>query len=264
MPFIRINNVDLYYEVHGKGDALLLISGLASDSQCWQGVLQRLAKHHTVIVFDNRGVGKSSVASSQSITISQMVDDVFELLEKLGIKRASILGHSMGGFVALEFAKRYPKNVKNLILVATSSKNSIRNKYLFRDWAESYRVGEGSLEIWFRNLFYWIFSKNFFDDKSMLEESLKQAINNPNLQTRESFNAQVEAINSFDVTAYLGEIKTRTLILTGSEDLLFSNTIPLQNSKHIVINEAAHAIFVEYPREFNEAVLDFLLTPNQK
>jgi len=154
MPYTKVNNVDLYYEVHGRGAVLLLISRLASDSQCWQGVLQRLAKHHTVIVFDNKGVGKSSFAPSKSITISQMADDVFELLERFGIKRASILGHSMGGFVALEFARRYPKNVKNLILVATSSKNSNRNSYLFRDWVKSYRAGEGSLELWFRNLFY--------------------------------------------------------------------------------------------------------------
>ena len=132
MAFLKIGDVHLYYEVHGNGDPLLLIAGLASDSQSWQPIIGELSRHYHVIVLDNRGVGRTS-PSEVDTSITLMSDDCIALVNHLGLTSVSILGHSMGGFVAMDCAIRYPDHVDNLILASTVAFTSQRNKRK-RDW----------------------------------------------------------------------------------------------------------------------------------
>jgi hypothetical protein len=114
MPKIKIGKTSLYYEVKGGGKPLLLIAGLGSDSSSWFGVSGTLSRRFKVIVFDNPGTGRSS-AMEKPFTIAHMADVVAEFLEYLKIKRANILGHSMGGYIAQELAVNYPECVDKLI-----------------------------------------------------------------------------------------------------------------------------------------------------
>ena len=114
MPSTKVNSVDLYYEIHGIGPPLMLISGLASDSQSWQPVLERLSRHYSVIIFDNRGVGRTK-PQDPGISIPRIADDCVALIEHLGLPSAALLGHSMGGFVALDCAIRYPEIPKEIM-----------------------------------------------------------------------------------------------------------------------------------------------------
>ncbi len=93
-----------------------------------------------------------------------MADDYAALLRHLGVNSANVLGHSMGGMVAQDLAIRYPELVDKLILEATVSKNSPRNNSLFADWAVSFAAGMNR-ELWFRNIFYWIFCARFFRER---------------------------------------------------------------------------------------------------
>jgi hypothetical protein len=90
----RINDVDLYYEVHGKGSALMLVAGLGSDSQSWVPNVQDLAQHYQVIIFDNRGTGRT-VPHETETSIQQMSDDCVALIKALGLSSVALLGHSM-------------------------------------------------------------------------------------------------------------------------------------------------------------------------
>jgi pimeloyl-ACP methyl ester carboxylesterase len=85
------------------------------------------------------------------------------LLRRLRISSVNMVGHSMGGFVALDCAIRYPENVSKLVLAGTSAFSSKRNNAIFLDWASSLESGT-DLNQWFRNIFCWLFTRRFLDN----------------------------------------------------------------------------------------------------
>src|SRR3712207_2615695 len=106
MPFVHVQGVSLYYEIHGDasrsaGPPLLLIAGLGFATWCWFKQIPTLARHYQVIVFDNRGTGRSD-KPWQSYTVATLADDAMGLLAALDIPRVHVLGTSLGGFIAQE------------------------------------------------------------------------------------------------------------------------------------------------------------------
>src|SRR5262249_55380769 len=119
MPKIRVDDIDIHYEVRGKGAPLLLIMGSQGNLDWWPEELkQGLEKHFRLIMFDNRGAGRTGEVDGQ-YRIPQMADDAAGLLEALEIPRAHVFGVSMGGMIAQEFALRHPKRVDHLVLGCT-------------------------------------------------------------------------------------------------------------------------------------------------
>lgn len=106
-------SMDLYYEVNGNGQPVVLLTG-GADVRNWTFVAPLLAKHYKVVAFDGRGTGKSP---SPLEDVNQ-VEDLLLLLDHLGINQATLIGHSMGGQIATEFALNYPERVSKLILLA--------------------------------------------------------------------------------------------------------------------------------------------------
>ena len=262
MPNAIINGVDLYYESHGEGVPLLLVAGLASDSQSWQPILPELSRNYNVIIFDNRGVGRTKPQDVKT-SIQLMADDCIGLIKHLGLKSVNLLGHSMGGFVALDCAIRYPQYFSKLILAASSAFISERNNELFRDWV-SYLKNGMKTELWFRNMFYWIFTKRFFKNERELDVAVQLAIEYPYPQTNIAFKNQVDAVKEFNCTKDLAGIKTKTMVICGKEDLLIT---PEDSSKALVsipgarffyVDHAAHAIHMEKPKEFANLIGLFL------
>jgi pimeloyl-ACP methyl ester carboxylesterase len=121
MPKAHANGIDIYYEVHGpaRGEPLVLISGLGYDHWMWHRMVPGLAEHFRVIVFDNRGVGKTDKPPGP-YTAQMLADDTAGLLAAVGITRAAVLGHSMGGFVAQALVLSRPELVSKLILASTN------------------------------------------------------------------------------------------------------------------------------------------------
>src|SRR5579884_503569 len=123
MPTARVNDIMIYYEIHGEGEPVLLIAGLNSDHTFYQraGIISRLAERYQVIAFDNRGVGQTDKPDIP-YSIDMMADDTAGLLQAIGITHAHILGVSMGGRIAVSLTLRHPSLVKSLILVSTTVK----------------------------------------------------------------------------------------------------------------------------------------------
>lgn len=119
MPQVNANGIKLYYETHGAGKPLVLISGLGYSLWQWHKMIPLLARHFTVIAFDNRGVGQSDKPAG-AYTAQMLAADTLGLLDALGIEKASLMGHSMGGFVAQAFALAYPQRLEKLILCSTN------------------------------------------------------------------------------------------------------------------------------------------------
>lgn len=106
--------MDLYYESYGKGHPVVLIHGGGADLREWKFLAPLLAGHYHVIAVDGRGVGQSPSPKEQV----NYVEDILLLIDELGLERPTLIGHSMGGQVATEFALAYPDRISNLILIA--------------------------------------------------------------------------------------------------------------------------------------------------
>lgn len=188
MPTLGVNGIQLYYEVHGEGEPLVLIVGLGTDISEWDSLIRPLAREFQVIAFDNRGAGRTD-KPNQPYTIELMADDTEELLRALGIQRANVVGVSMGGRIALALALRHPGRVGKLVLVSTSARAARR------PW-------------WFRPL-------------SLLSSGALFRGKYP--QPRAAFLRQLQASSSFNCADQLSEIVAPTLVMHGKRD----KTVPV-------------------------------------
>lgn len=261
MPVLRRDGVDLHYEVRGEGSPLMLVAGLAADSSYWMPVVDALAQHHTVVLVDNRGCGRT-IPLGAPTSIGAMADDCMALVRHLDLAPVTLVGHSMGGMIAQECAARHPDEVDRLVLVATGARASARDNDLFASWARLFPVIDRGL--WFRNLFYWVFTPGFFADRKAVDALVQLATGYPYQQTPEAFANQVRTIAAFDGTPALASIRARTLVMAGTVDLLFpvaasaafARSIP--HASFAPVEGAAHSIPMEQPQAFAELVLEFL------
>ena len=116
---VDVGDIDIAYKTFGKGDPILLINGYSFTMDSWDStLLGTLASNHTVIVFDNRGIGNTTAGSEQKVSIGLFANDTAGLLEALNIKKADVLAWSLGGRIAQELTLNYPDKVGKLILYA--------------------------------------------------------------------------------------------------------------------------------------------------
>ncbi|MBI4362095.1 MAG: alpha/beta fold hydrolase [Euryarchaeota archaeon] len=121
MPFARLGDLTLHYRTRGQGHPLLLICGLAMRSRAWLMQERYLQRRFQVIAYDNRGWGWTEKPPGP-YTVPQMAQDARALLDHLHVPRAHILGVSLGGMIAQEFALRHPERVDRLVLASTSAR----------------------------------------------------------------------------------------------------------------------------------------------
>ncbi len=262
MSYFENNHAEIYYQVHGKGPVILLIAGLASDSQSWQFILKPMTKNFTVITFDNRGTGRTKI-KDHNFSVRDMANDALALLKHLGIEECMVLGHSMGGCIAQDLALLIPEKISKLVLVSTTTKMSDRNKSLFDYFLAEWQSNIPQ-EQWLRNLFYWLFSPHAFTNKKFLDAAIIYTMCYPYQQTFESFKSQIDALVQYDSTAYVTDIVPETLIVSGTKDIL---VYPDESEKlkkiagfkdFKLVKNAGHSIHAEYPDEFVNSVSPFL------
>jgi hypothetical protein len=117
---IRVGDIDIAYKMFGKGDPILLIPGFSMTMEAWGPILNDLSKNHTVIIFDNRGIGETT-AGNKTFSMDLFVNDTAGLIDALEIEKPiDVLGLSLGGMIAQELAMSNPENIKHLIVVASS------------------------------------------------------------------------------------------------------------------------------------------------
>ncbi|MFH2120220.1 MAG: alpha/beta hydrolase [Pseudomonadota bacterium] len=141
MPTVRVDDINLYYEIQGEGIPLVLIMGLRRNLEWWYCQIPALSKHFKVIAFDNRGAGRSDKPDME-YSIRLFTDDTAGLMEALGIRNAHILGISMGGYIAQELALHHPDKVRSLILGCTSCGGS-RAVLMSEDRMKKFTENEG-------------------------------------------------------------------------------------------------------------------------
>jgi len=120
MDTVAVNGINLAYTRLGKGTPLVLVHGFPLDSSSWNELIPYLKDHFDLILPDLRGFGKSTTVEAP-YTLSDMADDLAGLLDHLGVEKTALAGHSMGGYISLAFAKKYPQRVSGLGLIASQA-----------------------------------------------------------------------------------------------------------------------------------------------
>jgi pimeloyl-ACP methyl ester carboxylesterase len=276
MPNAKVDSIELYYEEHGSGDPLLLIMGLAADSVAWMFQLPEFSKHYRTIIFDNRGVGRSSKPAGP-YTISQMAEDTAGLLEHLKIERTHVVGVSMGGMIAQELVLRHPERVRGLVLACTYPEPDAeierqREFSLAQFGGTITESGEMRVDLkaldpvaFFQHLLPTVFNPEFIQTElpklmQVFAGALQYGF------SMEAVLGQVAAVMGHKATDRLHQIKSPTLVITGDADRLvppgnsevLAKNIP--NAKLVKIAGGSHGFNFETPDLFNRAVLEFLQT----
>lgn len=248
--FFEHNNGKLYFEVVGEGEPIVLIHGFSLDHRMWEPQVEFLKDKFKVITYDLRGFGKSSVPTDKY----SHHDDLKALLEHLGISNTHLVGLSLGGEIAIDFALAFPNMAKSLVL-ADSSLGGYKSTV---DWNVHPEEGlERAKENWLNH------------------EVLKKTRENINASKKlrgiladysgwHWFNS--DSRERLDPTALerLEEIKVPTLIIVGEKDLPYYHDISniltskINISKKFIFPEAGHMVNLENPEKFNQIVLDFL------
>ena len=262
MPKISINGLQLYYEIEGVGAPVVLIPGFAAGRWIWFKQTAELSRQFRVIVFDPRGVSASDKPEG-SQTIGLLADDVAHLLQTIGIDSAHIVGASFGGFVAQEFALKYPGMTRKLVLCCTSfggPNHVVPTPETLMALAST--KGLNTEERMRENLLL-AFTPEYVRTQ-VAEVDHVVHLRAANEVPEHIYTSQLQAAISFNTEARLGQIAAPTLVLSGDADVI----VPVQNSRNLaaripgatlqIVAGGSHTFFIEQAAEFNRIIADFL------
>ena len=236
---------------------MLLIAGIASDGASW-GPLVPLLAGRRLILIDNRGCGQTKVEGP--IEIAEMADDCAALLDHLGLGAVDVVGHSLGGHIALDLAARHPAHVARLVTL-TSGSISAASRVLFRDMARLYFTIVP--QDWFRLLYQWLFSEPFFIDEANVAAAAEGSTSYAHRQSPGDFARQVAAIDRAGVLD-LASVRSPTLAVAAELDLLApakavrAMHAGIADVRFTTIAGTAHSIHWERPAETAVVIAGFL------
>lgn len=271
MAEVEVNGVNLWYEFTGEGETVVQIGGAVSAHEGYATITPGLSEHYRVLDYDHRGYGFSD-RPQQRYTLDTWSDDLAALLSALDIDKAHIHGGSMGSFIAINFAARYPERVDKLLLgagaVAKCDQMGILQFKIWQHLARAYGVESREVS---EELLTKAFSRTYLDNNFEGDEALRE------MQESTARNASTEvfidacqAMIDTDIRNQLSSVKSPTLVMVGSEDVLtpldagpggagaryVSENLP--NARLVVFEGSGHGHYIEQPEESLHAILEFL------
>jgi pimeloyl-ACP methyl ester carboxylesterase len=240
-----------------------MINGIGADRTAWSLQTPAIARDFRVITYDNRDVGETGAGRDpRPYRMRQFADDAAGLLDVLGVARAHVVGASMGGTIAQEFALAFPERTTSVTIVCSWARTDPWLAELLDFW-EGVFAAMGPVE-WARASWLTVFTHRYYRVPGNLEALLALARSNPRPQTTEMYRRQSRAAIGHDALARLGAITAPVHVIAGAEDLLtplrFSEEIAaaISGARLSIMTEVGHGMFWETTDEFNELVLGFL------
>jgi pimeloyl-ACP methyl ester carboxylesterase len=259
MAIARINGIDIYFERYGNGgEPLVFVHGYTGDITDWRHQIEPFSKDYQVLIFDNRGHGKSEAPTDRSAySIEQMADDAEALAAEVGFERYHLLGHSMGGAIVQEIALRSPGRLLSLTLEDTSplfdlSGNEMLSKLSAARNQIAETQGMGALARW---------KSPFPTPPHLPEERVAETAERLGRMSVDAFIGAQAALNAWTGTlGRLASIVAPTLAIVGDMDFAplvhaakeMAKAIP--GATHEVIPESGHSPQYERPALFNAAL----------
>ena len=247
MPKVQVNGIELYYEMHGNGPAVVFAHGAGGNHLSWWQQVPVFASRYRCITFDHRGFGQSPDVPNGPAS-QAFVEDLKDLLDHLQIERASLVAQSMGGRTCLGFALAYPERVPALVMADTTGG--------FSDARMAQLRAEGEAVLAEPNPPPRTYARHFPQEhpaQAFLYEQLR-ALNPPRREV------SVPGPTAEQIHA----LRTPTLLIVGEHDVIappavmkmFQSYIP--HARLAEVASAGHSVYFEKPVEFNRIVLDFL------
>lgn len=262
MPKVKVSDIEMYYESAGDGEPVVLVTGYGADLFAWALQTPVLSQDYAVYTVDNRGAGSTDKPAGP-YSIKMMADDLDGFFREMKLKKAHLVGHSMGGMIAQQFALDYPERLCSLTLASTSCRIPNGADLMLLLWADILeKLGN---ESFVNNIIGWCFTLDFIDKQfeTMLmlrQMSLDHLAEKP--LAPDSLRSQCAAITKFDVSQRIGQIRIPTMVLVGEQDILtppeFSKDIATRiPGSFLNVIEGGHAFNNQFPAQFNQALIDF-------
>jgi pimeloyl-ACP methyl ester carboxylesterase len=261
--FARVNGVNIAFRLQGEGPPLVLVMGYRLSSAAWPvSLIEALARQFSIITLDNRGTGQSD-KPVDGYAIANMARDLAGLLDELEISRTHVLGYSMGGAIAQEFARQFPERVSGLVLCATMC-GGPRAIYAPPPVVRVMREHDGlKPEEIARQIWKVTYSPGYLEvNRELAEDQMRREISAPT--PLHAADLQFQAFAEFDCSRAIPDIHAPTLVLTGELDQLVSP----QNSRQLaslipgaslaVIPGCGHRLLWEATDECVAIVTEFL------
>lgn len=261
MPTVEANGINLYYEETGEGPPLVCIMGITGPGNVWANHVAHWRRRFRCITVDNRGVGQSSMPSGP-YTTAMMADDYAELMERLNIDRACVIGCSMGSAIAQQLAIRHPERVASVVLMSPWARC---DRYA-RDAFEHLRTIKAKLTPaeFTRFLQLLIFAKPYWDDDASYQTILDgrlAAMEEMQPQPLHALEAQAEACITHDVLEELHRIACPALVIGGKDDIFTPRWMAEEVAARIpgcdlhLYERAGHAFHWECLADFNPRIV---------
>jgi pimeloyl-ACP methyl ester carboxylesterase len=282
---VHVGDIDVAYKMFGKGDPIILFSGASDNMDAWDpSLLKGISSNHTVIVFDQRGIGNTTVGTNP-YTPQQLANDTAGLLDALKIPKADVMGYSLGSYLAQQLTMMYPDKVNRLILVASSCggkdhtpkppeflelqseivNKSLNNVSISQEEIKSLvsaSLGSGWVKLHPESL-------EGFENITTFQQ-LKPAVNPEMVNNQNNVGKHWEDNPNWNgACEELAKLAKPTLVITGTDDNFYQ---PHVNSLKIVekipgawlvqIKDASHAVPDQYPVEISKILNTFLSTTN--
>jgi 3-oxoadipate enol-lactonase len=259
----RLHVVDQAAKDAGAPDVLWL-QGLNAPAAAWAVQLAHFARTHRCIAPDTRGVGQSD-APEGPYTTRQLAGDALRVLDACSVRRAHVVGLSLGGAVAQELALAHPARVRSVALLGSFSHQTPRSRARLEAWRALYPLATQSAELrqaWEKQAYAWLFTEKFWRREANVRAALRFAASQP-LQPVSGFQGQVDAALSHDTRDRLALLEVPTLIAHGLVDQLASaadaeamaHSIPA--AELLLIPDVGHAVNLEGQRSVNTALRNF-------
>ncbi len=249
MPKLSRDGVNIHYEVHGSGPPLLLTHGYSSTSAMWQGQVAALSQHYQLVVWDMRGHGQSDYpADPAAYSEAHTVADMAALLDEVGASTAIVGGLSLGGYMSLAFYRTHPERVRALLIIDTGpgfKKDDAREAWNKRAQETGDRFEREGLEV----------LKSASRERSSVSHRDASGL----ARAARGMLTQRDA----RVIESLPNIKVPSLVVVGADDTPFLAAsdymaAKIPGAQKVVIPAAGHAVNIDQPQAFIEAVLPFL------
>ncbi len=262
MERARVNGIEMAYELRGEGVPILMIHGAQGDQSMFAGMAATFSKNYRVLTFDQRGSGLSE-KPDMPYSIAMLADDTAALMDHLKIATAHIIGVSMGGMIAQEFALRHPQKVRSLVLGCTTPGGPKSIRLGGAALTSAYSTAPMTPEERGKALAEAAFTKGYIAKHPEIVTSMIEARRNRPIDSA-AFPHRMKAAMEHDTYDRLGEIRCPTLVITGKDDALISWENSRLLSQHIkgaeevILEPAGHCFWLEQPEQSNAAIAGFI------
>ena len=259
MPKVAVKDIEINYQEAGAGFPLILIHGLNGDLTGWALVLPEFSKHYRTIALDVRGHGGTS-KPDQPYSIQGFSEDFYAFMNRLKIPKAHILGLSMGGAIAQQFALDHPEMIQSLVLVSTFSHIDEQAYRAFTRLSQSLK--EGGYPAFFDEVVKLAFTPQFIaaNPGPLAELKAKRvAINSP-----AAIGRATEACLAFNLKNEIAKISIPTLVVSGRKDVFTPVHLAEQIHRSIrgsewkILEDVGHNLYIEKSSQLAQVVLEFL------